>query len=263
LSASQARSEGPRLHATKGIRAGAGHGATLRYLEAPASGVAHRIGRDIVGGHFEQDALLPNEVAMRERYSVSRTALREAYSKLTAKGLIAARPKVGTSVRAKIHWNMLDPEVLSWHLEMLPPALVAADLYALRRMVEPGAAELAARLHSPDDAERIDRAFRDMGANASDRDGLVEADFRFHLAILAATKNPFINAFSGLIRAAMLSTFELSWRGAEMLMKERRLAQHGAVADAIRDRDAAAARRCMEELLDESIRDVSEGLQRG
>ncbi|MCO6184684.1 FadR/GntR family transcriptional regulator [Rhizobium sp. L1K21] len=223
------------------------------------SSVVNMIGQAIVGGVYEPGSLLPGEVEMRERYSVSRTALREAYSKLTAKGLLTARPKVGTSVRSRMQWNMLDPEVLSWHLQTLPARDIAVDLYALRRMIEPGAAELAAKLHTSEDMQRIDDAHKDMSLNASNEHDLVEADFRFHMAILSATKNPFINAFSALIHAAMISSFEISWRGAEVI-KEQRLNQHGAVADAIRSRDSALAKQRMQELLDDSINDVHEAL---
>ncbi len=223
------------------------------------SNVVNMIGREIVGGAFASGDLLPAEAEMRERYSVSRTALREAYSKLTAKGLLTARPKVGTRVRARTHWNMLDPEVLSWHLQILPAGEIAADLYALRRLVEPGAAELAAKLHTDEDMERIEAAFQAMVDNATSEHDLVDADFNFHVAILSATQNPFINAFSALIQAAMISSFELSWRGAEVI-KEVRLAQHGAVAEAIKARDSLLAKERMQNLLDDSITDVREAL---
>ncbi len=238
-------------------------GSTLVSLGAVSSGlnVASTIGQEIVGGVYEAGSLLPAEAEMRERYSVSRTALREAYSKLTAKGLLTARPKVGTSVRSRTFWNMLDPEVLNWHLQILPAAEIAADLYALRRMVEPGAAELAAKRHDADDMVHIEEAYQDMIRHAPNENDLVAADFRFHLAILTATKNPFINAFSALIHAAMLSSFELSWRGAEVI-KEQRLLQHGAVAEAIKARDSVLAKQRMQDLLDDSIEDVRGALAR-
>src|SRR3972149_5816084 len=75
--------------------------------------LANRLGREIVGGLYPPGSLLPNEVEMCARFSVSRTTLREAYSMLSAKSLIVARPKVGTRVRPKTDWNMLDPEVLA------------------------------------------------------------------------------------------------------------------------------------------------------
>lgn len=228
---------------------------------ASASNLVHAIGREIVSGGYEPNSRLPDEDSMRDRYTISRTALREAYSKLMAKGLLAARPKVGTTVRPRAHWNMLDTDVLSWHLQTLPAEEIASDLYALRRMIEPGAAELAAELHTPEDMAGIDTAFRDMNMNSSSEPKLVEADFRFHMAILNATKNPFINAFSGLIHAAMISTFEISWRGAEEI-REERLGQHGDVAEAIRQREPALARQRMEKLLDDSINDVKEVLSK-
>lgn len=224
-----------------------------------AANLVNRIGREIVTGHFAEGDLLPPEADMRARYAVSRTSLREAYSKLAAKGLIAARPKVGTRVRIRDHWNMLDQDVLVWHLQTVPANEIVADLYTLRRMIEPAAAELAATLRSGADMEKIDAAFTAMTAKAQEERALVEADFGFHLAILNATHNPFINAFSALIRAAMISTFELSWRGAEVI-KEQRLAQHGMVADAIRQQDAGRARERMQNLLDDSLRDVSGAL---
>jgi GntR family galactonate operon transcriptional repressor len=223
------------------------------------SNLANFIGRDIVAGVFEENGLLPNESSMRERYSVSRTALREAYSKLTAKGLVTARPKVGTSVRNRVHWNMLDQDVLAWHLQTIPAEEIASDLYELRRMIEPGAAELAAEIRTDSDVEKIEEAFERMKKNSRSEADLVEADFSFHVAILNATRNPFINAFSALIRAAMISTFELSWRAAEVI-KEQRLAQHGEVAAAIREQNPQLARQRMEQLLDDSMEDVSEAL---
>lgn len=224
--------------------------------EAEAT-VLHKIGREIVSGKFEPDTRLPDEASMLKRYSVSRTALREAYSKLAAKGLIVARPKVGTSVRPQAFWNMLDPEVLGWHLQTKPAGEIARDLYTLRRMVEPTAAALAAEMHTEDDLRKIEIAYRDMKATSMDESELVEADLRFHLEILFATHNHFIGAFSALIHAAMMTTFKLSWRGAAaVLIKEERLLQHGEVLKAISQRNPELAKQHMEALLDGSINDV-------
>ncbi len=232
-----------------------GISARLFEPKSTQSSLVNTLGLEIVTGSFAAGELLPNEAAMLERYGVSRTALREAYSKLTAKGLVVARPKVGTSVRQRRHWNMLDPDVLSWHLQTVPASEITSDLYALRQMIEPSAAELAATARTPSDIEAIYSAFGEMQSNAGNEADLVEADFAFHVAVLAATQNPFISGFSALIRAAMLSTFELSWRGAEVI-KEQRLEQHRDVADAIRDGDPVRARALMKRLLDDSIEDV-------
>jgi hypothetical protein len=78
------------------------------------------LGREIVGGIFPPGSLLPSAEEMCARFSVSRTALREAYSQLTAKALIVARPKVGTGIRPRADWNLFDPDVLAWHLQSAP-----------------------------------------------------------------------------------------------------------------------------------------------
>ena len=224
-------------------------------------GVLNRLGREIVDGTFPPDTRLPDEASMLKRYSVSRTALREAYSKLAAKGMIVARPKVGTSVRPPAFWNMLDAEVLGWHLQTKPPEEIARDLYALRRMVEPAAAALAAGIRDEEELRKIEKAYEAMAIKANNEAELVEADLRFHLEILFATHNHFIGAFSALIHAAMISTFRLRWRGAEAaVIKEDRLKQHGEVLEAIRQREPDLARKRMETLLDDSIRDVNEAL---
>ena len=236
-----------------------GRGRVLATGSDHLPGLVHLLGREIVAGAYPEGQLLPPEAAMLDRYGVSRTALREAYGKLAAKGLIAARPKVGTHVRPRLDWNLLDPEVLNWLLQALPPGEIAGHLYDLRRMIEPGAAEMAAANRSAADADRIAAAFRDMQASVAREADLVEADLRFHLAILQATQNPMITAFAPLIRAAMVATFRLGWLGAGPGRAER-MARHGAVADAIRAGDRSRARQQMESLLDESIRDVAEAL---
>ncbi len=223
------------------------------------SNLVNAIGRNIISGIYPEGELLPNEAAMLAKYEVSRTALREAYSKLTAKGLLSARPRVGTSVRSRDNWNILDPDVLDWHLQSVPASEFARDLYSLRRMIEPSAAGLSAEFHTEDDIQKIMSALAQMRSHSAEESLLVEADFQFHLAILAATKNPFINAFSALIRAAMISTFQLSWRGAEV-HKQQRLDQHAAVAEAIRARDSQRAKLLMEALLEESYQDINEAL---
>jgi DNA-binding FadR family transcriptional regulator len=217
------------------------------------------IGLQIVSGALAPGQPL-NEAAMRDRFGVSRTALREAYSQLTAKGLVTARPRVGTTVRERRHWNMLDPDVLSWHLQTVPAVEIATHLYALRRMVEPSAAGLAATARTDADLAAIYAAYDAMEANAAREADLVEADYAFHLAILTATQNPFISGFSALIHAAMVSTFELSWRGAQVI-RDQRLSQHRQVADAIRDHDPVRASRLMSRLLEDAIADVRQAVQ--
>jgi DNA-binding FadR family transcriptional regulator len=222
--------------------------------------IAHKVGSEIVAGDFPPGTLLPNEAEMRSRFAVSRTALREAYSVLAAKGLILPRPKIGTRVRPKADWNMLDPEVLTWHLEAVPNEEFISELYTLRHMIEPAAAALAAVAPSQATIEQIGAAFADMVRCKDGEGDLISADLRYHLGILNATGNHFLGAFGSLIYAALFSTFKLSWEGAARIRDER-LQQHGAVFEAIRDKKPELARKRMDALLTDSLGDVREFLR--
>jgi GntR family transcriptional regulator, galactonate operon transcriptional repressor len=217
--------------------------------------LAATIGREIVSGVYPPGSLLPNVQELCQRFGVSRTALREAYSLLTAKALIVARPKVGTWVRPRAEWHMIDPDVLAWHLESDPSEQFVADLFALRQMVEPGAAAAAARLHDPETIAKIDAAFADMERFKDGSGDLIEADLQFHMAILSGSANPFLAALGGLIHTSLQCVFRYSWKGASK-MADSRLRQHGVILEAIRDGDPTSAHQRMAHLLAESFEDV-------
>lgn len=246
---------GPKTHSIGAFDKSSPHSFFWDQSSSPSTHLVHKLGREIVSGGFKANALLPNEVEMRGRYSVSRTALREAYGKLTAKGLIYARPKVGTSVRPRADWNMLDQDVLGWTLQTVPPKEIADDLYTLRWMIEPSAAELAATMRTEVDLDKLEMAFATMCENKDNETELIEADYLFHVSILFATHNAFINPFSSLIRAAMVVTFQITWRCADDA-KDDRLGLHGNVLRAIRERDARGARNGVEQLLESSRNDL-------
>ena len=75
-----------------------------------------RLGIEIVSGEFRDAGAIPVEAELCERYGVSRSIMREAVKMLTAKGLLASRPKHGTWVQPESEWNLLDPDVLRWLL---------------------------------------------------------------------------------------------------------------------------------------------------
>ncbi len=223
--------------------------------------LAHEIGTEIVGGLHPPGALLPNENDLRKRFRVSRTALREAFRIVAAKGLIVPRPKVGTRVRPKADWNMLDPDVLAWLLHAAPSEAFVAQLFELRQMVEPQAAAQAARLRSAKTLAGISSAYDDMERFRDCSGDLIGADLRFHQAILEATGNHFVAALGSLIRTALVGSFQLGWEG-PAIMQNNRLRQHRAVLEAIRARKADDAYAHMAKLLRDSIGDVKRSLRR-
>jgi DNA-binding FadR family transcriptional regulator len=223
--------------------------------------VAETLGCEIVGGIYAPGEALPGVPEMCARFEVSRTALREAYSILAAKGLISARPKVGTLVRPRAEWNALDPEVLAWHFQSAMTEKVIRDLFKVRQMIEPAAAAMAAEERSSTTLTRLEEAFARMVRYRNGEGDLIAADLDFHMAILEGQDNLFLSALGGLIHTSLRAVFSYSWEGAARIQEER-LRGHEAILEAIREGRADEARRRMSALLSDSLDDVREFLRR-
>lgn len=215
----------------------------------------------VVGGEWGEGAAIPTELALAEQLGVARTSVREALTRLKAKGLIASRPKAGTRVLARAHWNMLDEDVLRWAWSGQDQARMAEHLMQLRRIVEPAACELAAA-SAPDAAlATIERAYRRMDAAGADPAAYTGPDLEFHRAILAATGNPFLSAFGATIEAALRMSFEVSTR--QPGAPRHSLPLHREVLDRIWARQPAEARRAMEALLGFTESNIRRGRDAG
>jgi len=218
------------------------------------------LGREIVGGLHPPGSRLPTEARLLVRFGVSRPTLREAFRALEAKGMIVSRQTVGTLVRPKSDWNLVDSDVLAWHMQAAPTLEFVSDVFQLRQIFEPQASLLAAQSHDSAALARISAAYADMERFQNGGGDFIGADLRFHKEILEATGNRLIGALGGLIETALVGTFRMGWRG--VAIKDDRLHQHRAVLEAIVAQRPAEARDCMFELLQDSFSDVRRALQK-
>lgn len=211
-----------------------------------------------MAGEWRDGQPLPTEMALAEELGVARTSVREALSRLKAKGLIVSRQKAGTRVLPRMQWNMLDEDVLRWVWSGTDRVQVAQHLMQLRRIVEPAACEIAAA-SAPDSAiAAIERAYRLMDAAGMDAEAYAGPDLDFHRAILSATGNPFLVTFGASIEAALRMSFELSTRQPGAPRKS--LPLHRDVLDAIWARQPAQARKAMETLLGITESNIQRGV---
>lgn len=218
--------------------------------------VVQELGGRIAGGHYAPGAVLPNEEVLCVELKVSRTALREAIKVLAAKGLVESRPRIGTRVRAIDLWNQLDPDVLAWRCRTLPDPRFLEQLTEMREIVEPAAAQLAARHRTSAQMAEMDRALAAMGA-AKRIGQWVQADLEFHRAILNATGNGLLMPLAALIATALESLLGLSARKASDFRIA--LPDHARVRDAISAQDTQAAFQAMSFLLADTRRRLLPG----
>src|SRR3546814_8055141 len=106
--------------------------------------------------------MFPGEIEYAEQIGISRSALREAFRTLSAKGLVDSRPKAGTRVSPRRQWSLLDPDLLAWQFEAEPSLKFLHDLFELRMIVEPSAAELAAERRTEDQVQAMRSALDAM-----------------------------------------------------------------------------------------------------
>lgn len=225
---------------------------------APSLGtqVASELGRSIVSGDHEVDSLLADEAALAERFKVSRSVIRDAVKILVGKGMLEARRGIGTRVRSREHWGMLDDDVMAWHLSVAPRAEYMEQLVEFRRVFEPTASRWAAARASDNALADIESALRDMEAAQGSVEDFIVADARFHASILKAAGNDFMQSLEGVIYSAFLFSIRLTNR--EPSNNEASMPFHRAIWRAIAKGDERAAERAMQRHLD----DTSERLER-
>src|SRR5262249_19008229 len=153
--------------------------------------IVQNLGVAIVTGTYSVKKPFPVEAQLCKQYGASRSVLREAVKMLTAKGLLGARPRQGTSVQPESNWNLLDPDVLRWLLQRNSSYSLLVGCGQIRLAVEPKAAALAAASRDAVKKAQIQKGIDRMIAAEQGDDDPLESDIAFHAAILRASGNRF------------------------------------------------------------------------
>lgn len=201
-----------------------------------------------------------NLFELGETFGVSRTVMREAFGVLMSKGLISAKPRVGTNVCPRTSWNLLDRDVVTWRLQVGLDLDFFQNLEQLRQIFEPVAAELAAEFASDNEILEIRISYESMQSVAEDdSNGLFQADFKFHQAIAIATHNELLVTIVNLLSPLFQARSELI--ASQIPGDNLFLIKHKRVIEAIEARDAKRAREAMEDLLSRAEETTKKGVK--
>ena len=213
--------------------------------------IIRSLGTAIVRGQHPPGSVLPNEVQLLKRFSVSRTSLREAIKVLTAKGLLESVQRIGTRVRTKDCWDMFDPDVLSWHDLSIANEDLLHELMEVRLIMEPMAARLAAQRATPKDLRLLARAVSAMRASIDDPKAYEHSDALFHKSVFAATHNRFLMRFFEVIYKFLEVSFRLLQDYAIHNAEDRHrdCLDHEAICKAIEQRTMPAAENAMRKVV--------------
>jgi GntR family galactonate operon transcriptional repressor len=211
--------------------------------------IVQELGMQIVAGRFKPDDRLPAEALLCEEYAVSRPVLREATRVLVAKGLVYSRPRVGTVVKPRREWHMLDPDVLHWLMQSTPQQEFFALLTSVRSIIEPAVAALAAKNASAEEIASISEAYERMAA-ATCAEDVLQPDLDFHSRIADATHNDLLAHLCNLLSLALREALKHSNQRPNL--HELALPRHKAILTAIESRDPLGAQHASLVQLDDA-----------
>ena len=204
------------------------------------SQVVNTLGQEIVDGTFAAGDIL-NLDRLSERFTVSRSVLREALRVLQSLGMVEPRQRVGTQVLPRQLWDLFSPQIIHWRGQGDYFAQMR-EMLELRLGIEPVAARLSARLMTTEEREAVAQAAAVMVQADQAQDGrrYLEADVQFHTLILQGSGNAVMGHFASTV-AALLRTREQEKRFTITEYTPASAHRHNdlAAAIAVGDEDAA------------------------
>ena len=212
--------------------------------DSAAAVVAH-VRQLIDSGSLGPGARLPPERDLARKVGVSRPTVRAGLRTLAALGVVRSRRGSGTYIPDGP--PTLGADALSFLAAL--HKFTVDDVYEARRILEVGAAGLAAERATPDQLATLADEVAGLFASLSERQVFLIHDINFHRSIAAASGNPIV---ASLVEMVSLLYYERRRATAERAVDRdlRDAAEsHRQIYQAVRARDVNAARRAMDEHL--------------
>jgi GntR family transcriptional repressor for pyruvate dehydrogenase complex len=211
--------------------------------------VADVLTAEIRAGRRAHGDKLPTEAVLVEQFSLSRTVVREAVSRLKSLGLVDSRQGSGVYVKEA----GFSP--LNFDAKSAVSKQAVIQMVEVRRALEAEVAGLAAQRRTLSDIKRIRKsiALLDKAVQAGG-DG-VEEDVQYHRAIAEAAGNPFLivtlEYLGQFLQGATRVTRANEARRADFARQVRD--EHDKIFRAIEAGDATAARKAAARHMDNAI----------
>lgn len=218
--------------------------------------VADALVRQISARALGPGDALPPERELVASYGVGRSSVREALRMLESRGLIESR---GDGAFVVAEWR--NPLNQSLGLLLAAAEGDLHDLFEVRRIVEAGAAALAAARRTDAHLAALHAAIAEMEDGIGSEERYINADVRFHLTVAEATGNRvalhLMHAIRHQLQLALGTVYHIPGS------PQRSLEQHRRIADAIALRRPDEARDRMHEHISRVEHEIDESAVSG
>lgn len=206
--------------------------------------VVDHLNQQIQGGQLQVGDKLPTESAIMSSLAVSRTVVREAISRLQASGHVETRHGIGTFV-------LPPPSSSTFRIAEQDMATVddVIAVLELRISLETEAAGLAAQRATPEQLTTMASALHGFATAIHSQSDAVPSDFQFHMEIAKATGNRHFAELMNYLGTHIIPRTRIRTAGeapeGRQAYLQRVHGEHENIYNAIRNRDADAARAAM------------------
>jgi GntR family transcriptional regulator, transcriptional repressor for pyruvate dehydrogenase complex len=211
--------------------------------EALYQRIASHVRQLIVSEQLRPGERLPAERELARMLGVSRVPIREAMRTLAAQGLVEIRRGQGMFVAD----SSVDATVNQLTTALLKQRDLLAELFAVRRLLEPASAQWAAARADPEEVNRLERIVADMRRAGEkeppDCDTIGERDTQLHVEIAVAADNRVLVRIMQAIQDLHREQLETSLHYRDRV--EATLKDHARIVRAIAAGDPVEARSAM------------------
>jgi GntR family transcriptional repressor for pyruvate dehydrogenase complex len=210
-----------------------------------AGAVVAHIRQLIDRGALGPGARLPAERDLARLVGVSRPTVRAGLRTLAALGVVRSRRGSGTYIPDGP--PTLGAEALSFLAAL--HKFTVDDVYEARRILEVGAAGLAAERATPEQLATLADEVAGLFASLNDRQVFLVHDINFHRGIAAASGNPIVASFVEMVAALYYERRRMTAERAVDRDLRDAADAHRQIYQAVRAKDVERARRLMNEHL--------------
>ncbi len=202
--------------------------------------VSERIIELIATNHLKPGDMLPSQQELSDLFGVSRTVVREGLQALSGMGVI----RVSQGIRAQV--IKADPAALAAIMRISAGAGTKGmeNLLAVRGILEPEVAALAAIHASLNDIDRMREAVVSMDGALDDVSRFIDADEQFHISLAEATGNELLSRITSPVVNLLQEMRRIAVQAPGAM--QRAQVWHHAILENVQGRDPVGARSAMQ-----------------